>query len=249
MKRTASQLGNDLSSYSACRAFRKVVEGNPPMTPDFIQACTAMLIYDIKPPTSWPSSATAPYVKLLTTLRDTGYIGQPKVDKLLVGFGRLEKPVELEKPEKNKKTVQMCNASTQCNLLTPTTIKRQPTTVDDEPKLSDEQQKLIDWVSQYTDTKSFDSKMRYNLLLQRLADEKWVDLYSYAKHLTASDASHDERQTIFTNIIREMKARWSNRRTTLVPKFYDPRGYDVRLHGKTTADDNCTQPTTVDTGI
>ncbi|KAK2057502.1 hypothetical protein LY76DRAFT_646869 [Colletotrichum caudatum] len=156
---------------------------------------------------------------------------------------------EPEKPEKKKKTVQMRHASTQCDLIPPTTVKTEPAPVDDEPKLSGEQQELIDWVSQHTDNGSLDSRVRRDLLLRRLADEKWADLYCYAKHLTASDTPHDERQTIFTNVVREMKARWSNRPTTLMPRFYDPGAYDVRLHIKTTTYDNGTQSTTVDTGI
>ncbi|KAK2022445.1 hypothetical protein LX32DRAFT_657695 [Colletotrichum zoysiae] len=236
-EQTASQLRNDLSSYSACRAFRKAFEAKPPTAPDFVQACTSMLVYDLKPPKSWPSSATGPYVKLLSTLRDTGYIGRTQsfINGLLVDVGRRQKPTKPNpaKPEKaEKKSVKMRDASAQCDILKPTTVGTQLTTVDDEPKLSDEQQELIDWVSKYTDNASLDSKMRLNLLLQRLADEKWKDLYSYAKHLTASEASQDERRTIFTTVLREMKARWCGRPTTLMPMFYDPSEYNVRLQDK-----------------
>ncbi|KAK2024635.1 hypothetical protein LX32DRAFT_94227 [Colletotrichum zoysiae] len=75
-------------------------------------------------------------------------------------------------------------------------------------------------MAKWVDDGTFENRARLLYSRKLLKDHKWDDLDKYAEHLEADHVSHDERLVIHGNILREVKARWGNQPTTLMPKYY-----------------------------
>ncbi|KAK1993942.1 hypothetical protein LX36DRAFT_714216 [Colletotrichum falcatum] len=97
-------------------------------------------------------------------------------------------------------------------------------------------------MSRWTDNTSYESEWRLLGLRRQLADDNWPDLVEYASYLDNEETTSDERAVIHANILREVRARWTNNDTTLMPKFYRPlnANHYRRERSPTIADDKQT---------
>ncbi|KAK1963260.1 hypothetical protein LY78DRAFT_672012 [Colletotrichum sublineola] len=224
----ASQQRGDFTSYPACRAYLKALKGTK--TPDFLDACTTLLLYSFTPPDSWPDGPTPTYVRLLKTLSLSKYEHQESVDSLLVKLGQREAPPKPKPPVEPKVTPELTTTARpppRKPKLTMTPIRVVynvgPPPDTPAPQLTREHQEYREYIAQWRDTNTFENRIRLDNTRVILTNHYWTDLDQYAAHLHHNaDTTHDERMVIHANLLREVEARWANLPTTLTPRYYQP---------------------------
>ncbi|KAK1492699.1 hypothetical protein CCUS01_13977 [Colletotrichum cuscutae] len=197
----ATQRKGDLSSYSACRKMRKREVEN--LT--FVEATTALLLYQLKPPTGmgqcdeWIDILR--YIQFSDTSEDSD-----ELDNLLEACHRTRGgdaavPAQLPKSAKAKVVI-----------------------LDDTPQphtsVNDDQQEFFDFAKKIDITTTMDNRARMNYLLQELNTRKWHDLATYAARVIDQDISEDDRKTIRTKVISDLNAKLRGEPGTLLPKHY-----------------------------
>ncbi|EXF74880.1 hypothetical protein CFIO01_04208 [Colletotrichum fioriniae PJ7] len=196
-----TQRGGDLSSYPACRKMRKREEREP----TFVEATTALLLYQLKPPTGMGDCDE--WIEMLRHIQvsDTSEDCE-ELDDLLEVCHRTrggDAAVPAQQPKRAKANVVILDDTPQ----------------PDTP-VNDDQQEFFNFAKKIDITTTMENRARMNYLIQELNTRKWHDLATYAAKIINQGISEDDRKTIRTKVISDLNAKLRGEPGTLLPKHY-----------------------------
>ncbi|KAK2057505.1 hypothetical protein LY76DRAFT_516106 [Colletotrichum caudatum] len=201
---TPSQMRGNLNSYAACRKVRNRKDEGAKL-PNFAEMAFAMIIFNLDPPTGWGDcSEMTDLLKHLQVHDSDNPRYDHEFEALLQGAGRRRQHIQKQ-------------------ALPNATVATQTEPADDMAefvaKIPQEDQQLFAFINNVAVAGGFGHRYYIQGVAADFASRGWPGLAEYYKKLL-EDISHDDKQAIRNNTIREVAHRLTGRGSAMLPKHY-----------------------------
>ncbi|KAK2041873.1 hypothetical protein LZ31DRAFT_381159 [Colletotrichum somersetense] len=217
----------NLNSYSACHKVRNRKDEGAKL-PNFAEMAFAMIIYNLDPPTGWGDcSEMTDLLKHLQVYESDDPRYDDELEALLQDtdlrrqriYPRQIQPI----PQTSQQQIEALQQKIQKKALQTATVATQTEPTDDMAeivaKIPREDQQLLAFINSVAVAGDFGHRYHIQGVVSDFTSRGWPDLAEYYGKLL-EDISHDDKQAVRNNTIREVAHRLTGSGSAMISKHY-----------------------------